>query len=80
MPNVNMRQADNGSVVIDDETDKAISYRLGVRLTEFGEIEIIDVLAPHRTVTTGVHIAAGLGRAIDMVFRKHSIPKQIVGE
>ena len=79
MPKLNLRQDDLGAVVLDDETDKAISYRISVRLTEFGEIEIADMLVPHRKMTTGVHVAAGIGQAIDMVFRKHSIAKGPVG-
>lgn len=77
MPKLNIRQDDLGAVVIDDETDKAISYKISIRLTEFGEIEINDMLRPRGTVTTGVHIAASIGKAIDMVFRKHGVPKAI---
>jgi hypothetical protein len=75
MPKLNVTQDGLGAVMVDDETDKAVSYKVRVRLTEFNEIEIIDMLGRGK-VTTGVHIAEGIVEAFDLIFRRHGIARQ----
>jgi TfoX/Sxy family transcriptional regulator of competence genes len=74
---LNIEPQDDGSIIVDDESDGGVNQRVCVSVTQYGEIKIEDMFQGVE-ITIATHIAEGLTAAILDLLRANQISREIL--